>query len=45
MNNKRKLDTSFLNSQETKKIQNVCNNVNDDAIMKNQDDTHMNNGK
>ena len=45
MNIKRKLDTSLINTQETKKFQNVCNNANGSAIMKNQDDTQMNNGK
>ena len=44
-NNKRKLDIPFINTQETKKIQNDFNNVNDDVIMKNQDVTQMNNGK
>ena len=45
MNSKRKLDTSIINTQESEKIQNGCNNVNDDIIMKNQDVTQINNGK
>ena len=44
-NSKRKLDMSFMNTQETKKIQKDCNNVNDDIIKKNQDVTQINNGK
>ena len=45
MNNKRKLDTTLSNNQEAKKIQNFCNNANEDLTMKNQDDTQINNGK
>ena len=44
-NSKRKLDMSFMNTQETKKIQKDCNSVNDDIIKKNQDVTQINNGK
>ena len=45
MNSKRKLDTSTINIQESKKNQNDCNSVNDDIIMKNQDVTQLNSGK
>ena len=33
MNIKRKLDTTLSNNQEAKKIQNVCNNGNNDVNM------------